>query len=122
MRFLNFGALHRRQKTVFEKNKPDTGHERTWSLGAQRELLATKNTTCFRRFGVKEPRRPGTIPAESATCVVESARKSFYDIPPQRCFNKLAGFETSSRPYLLKYRGPLATPTSLFDIPLQTRK
>ena len=41
---------------------------------------------------------------------------------PQLFFNEIAGFETGSRPYLLKYAPPLSTPTSPFDGPMQTRK
>ena len=32
--------------------------------------------------------------------------ESFYAIPPQRFFNEIDGFKTSSRPYLLKYGAP----------------
>ena len=42
--------------------------------------------------------------------------------PPQHSFNEIAGFETSSRPYLLKYGDPLPSRRSSFDSPLQTRK
>ena len=46
-----------------------------------------------------------------------TAFKSFYvRQPPQLFLNENAGFETSSRPYLLN-TVPLATPTSSFDSP-----
>ena len=32
--------------------------------------------------------------------------ESFYGSPPQLFFNEIAGFETSSRPFLLKYGYP----------------
>ena len=43
-------------------------------------------------------------------------------VAPQLFFNELEGFETRSRPCFLKYTVPLATPKSLFDIRLRTRK
>ena len=51
-----------------------------------------------------------------------SATESFYGKPPHLVFDEIAGFETSPRPYLLKYGGAPCHPDVIVSIVLREQE